>query len=88
MSTNKLSDRAIEAFLWIWELIYCVLALPLVLGLSWLVVGFVSDVLDVLYANSFMNPDLFYGISVIVGVCLKIWLTSRRRKQLRNGCKS
>lgn len=82
MRTNELSDRVIEVFLWIWELFYCVIALPLALGLCWLVVGAMSEILDVVYIKAFKYPYFYYGISAIVGVGLKIWLTNRRKKTI------
>lgn len=80
----KISDRLIEAFLWIWELVFLCMALPFVLGLSWLIVGLINDVLDRAYHTAFDHSNIYYGISIIVGVYLKIRLTNKRKRlQLR-----
>lgn len=75
---ESMSDQLLSIFLWIWELVYCILALPLFLGLAWLVVGAVSEVLDILYLRAMDNKPFFYLISVIVGIALKLWAENKR----------
>jgi len=81
MTNMKIFDRLLEVFLWIMAFIIYCLALPLGLGLSWLIFGAISEILDEVYSKVFDHPFIFYGISVIFGICLMIWQKRRDQKE-------
>jgi len=83
MTDMKLTDKLLDIFGWIWTFFLCCLALPVGLGLAWLIVGALSEILDKIYFavhQAPIYPYLFYAVSIISGIFLKMWL-DRKYKQ-------
>lgn len=74
-------EKIWDIILWVFELfIYC-LILPLGLGVSWLIVGALSELLDYLYATAFQHVTIYYGLSIVVGVLVFWWRKKEDRKK-------
>ena len=77
-SKNKYLGKLSDKIVWVGELVLYCFTLPLILGGSWLIIGAVSEILDVVYYAALGNKPVYYGVSVIAGICLKIWVNRRK----------
>jgi hypothetical protein len=75
---GKIADFLLKVFMWILSLIYCSLALPLALGLLWLIGDIAFDIREG-FNNTFgVWQNLIY---LIVGMFIKIlWLDKWMKK--------
>lgn len=87
MIIKKLMDKIIDLATEIFFFLLLCLTLPLALGLSWLIVGAISELLDKAYALAFEHLYIFCGLSVIIGILLKIEAAKRDKETVnrKNG---
>lgn len=87
MNNRKMSNRLSEVFLWVWVFVFGCAILPVGLGLIWLTSGILLEVFKLIdkvvsdiFNLRFTHQFLFYGVSVVFGVCFSIYQWKKRNK--------
>lgn len=85
---KTLGTQLMDIFLFVWLFVFNCLILPLGIGLLWLasglfiaVFGWLDKLIIDIYKLRFTYQFLFYGISIVFGICLTIYQMKKKRNK-------